>query len=109
MGSEEDESGTEMLEVSPTVLDAIFPNHEPETICLECGRRFDHEAHEIWVRDDACYFTPNTAETRRARAVRDVTLLFERGMSVEELRETFEATAFEHQKSKATGEQDHDG
>lgn len=64
----------------------LFPDFPPETICVNCGRRFDDESqcHEIW-KDDPCYFEPNTDTNRLARIRQEIRHLLGLGMTLEEI------------------------
>ena len=81
-------------ELSPECLAALFPDYPPETICVECGRRFDDESqcHEIW-KDDPCYFRPNTDAARLARIRQEVQHLIGLGMEPDEIANAVMQTA----------------
>jgi hypothetical protein len=86
LDKDQEDEKTAPQPVDPKIWDTIYPDHPPDAICLDCGRRFDDESqcHEIW-KDDGCHFTLNTEENRLARVRREVRLLMERGMMPDDI------------------------
>lgn len=83
-----------LTDVSPEHLEALYPDYPPETICVNCGRRFDDDSqcHEMWT-DEPCYFTPNTDAHRLARIRQEAQHLLRLGMAPEEIENAVRQTA----------------
>jgi hypothetical protein len=73
-----------MTKLTETDWEMLFPHHPPESICLECGRRFDDVSH-LLSTGESCHFTLNTEENRLLRAETEIRRLIDRGMTVEDL------------------------
>jgi len=74
-------------------LDVLFQDYQPDTICVNCGCRFDDDSqcHEIW-KEDPCYFSPNTDAHRLMRIRNEVRHMVGLGMTPEEIENAVRQT-----------------